>query len=824
MTTKPGSTISKAFVLDTSVLIHDPECILNFEEHDVFVPLEVINELDRIKTESSERGQAARSVQRKLLLYLPQGSGQGELPTGGKIGILMPPKETTESESPIGELLGEMGTPDHRIIATAAWFKTEGERQVILVSKDMGMTLKARAAHLETEDYRFDKTQEKDGSTEEIELADTELARFVSEEYIELPEERVPAKLDVNSYGLFVANKKIPWRHTGFGRFVVVHGTGVQVPNGAEIKARNLEQVFLLDALLNPHIHLVTVAGRAGTGKAQPLYSKIAVPTGWKTMGEMKIGDPILTPNGEAGLVTGVFPQGKQPIWVVEFTDGRKIECCKDHLWDVFREDWKAEKRGGKLIPRAECKKTGWRTVTTKELEGITKRSKKIPSLRCPTVEYPEEKHTIHPYWLGAMLGDGNIGNPHLSISNSDDAVVTRFKKTMHPEYDITLKSGCDWTIHLTGGRKGKKGGYYPRELKKLSLWGTGCFTKFIPESYLLGTRKQRLELLEGLLDTDGEVDRGGCIIFSTSSKRLRNDTQRLCWSLGFICSIGEKMPTYSYKGKKQKGAKNYRLYIRANDPTEINLIPRKKANIPKNGQYKNRIRLKIVRVRKTRRTTEMQCISVSDPSRLYITDDYIVTHNTLLTMAGALEMIGSRLYTGVCISKSNEPIGKESGFLPGTIEEKMRPWLQPYADALNFLHRRPAPQNKKQSDRKTKGGNGIQTGVKRPYDLLTESGVVEITALEHIRGRSIPNRIFIVDEAQNIPPKITKTITSRIAEGSKLVYLGDLEQIDNPYLDKFSNGLSHVRAKMRGLANASHITLKKGERSLLAEQAAKLL
>jgi PhoH-like ATPase len=197
-------------------------------------------------------------------------------------------------------------------------------------------------------------------------------------------------------------------------------------------------------------------------------------------------------------------------------------------------------------------------------------------------------------------------------------------------------------------------------------------------------------------------------------------------------------------------------------------------------------------------------------------------TGKSLLTLAASLCLIGQRHYTGVCISKPNESVGKENGFLPGTLEEKMRPWLQPYADALNFLHHQDPPQNKRQSQRKK--DDKSPTGPVKPYDRLVEAGIVEVTAIEYIRGRSIPNRIFIVDEAQNTELITMKTIASRMAEGSKLVCLGDVDQIDHAYLDKLSNGLSHIRNKMQNLHNAAHITLLKGERSLLAEQAASLL
>ena len=221
-------------------------------------------------------------------------------------------------------------------------------------------------------------------------------------------------------------------------------------------------------------------------------------------------------------------------------------------------------------------------------------------------------------------------------------------------------------------------------------------------------------------------------------------------------------------------------------------------------------------------------------------------TGKTLLSIAGALQQVreeNSR-YDGVSISRPIVALGKDIGFLPGSLEEKMKPWLQPYYDALEVLIPSKAPKEpqfaaKKVSKKSKKdsmhfgapgvvpvaSGNGAgPAALMKPYERLIRSGVVEIEALCFIRGRSIARRFFILDEAQQLTPHEVKTIITRISEGSKIVLIGDPAQIDNPYVDSRSNGLVYCRNKMHGHALAAHVKLTKGERSKLAELAADLL
>jgi PhoH-like ATPase len=150
-----------------------------------------------------------------------------------------------------------------------------------------------------------------------------------------------------------------------------------------------------------------------------------------------------------------------------------------------------------------------------------------------------------------------------------------------------------------------------------------------------------------------------------------------------------------------------------------------------------------------------------------------------------------------------------------------MRPWLQPIHDALDLIMRPTSPLGPRRKKAKNAEGGGP---VKKPYEALMEQGVIEIEALCYIRGRSIPNRFFILDEAQQLTPQEAKTIVTRMSRDSKLVLVGDPAQIDNPYVDSRSNGLVYTRNRLKGQPFVAHVALNRGERSELAEAGASLM
>ncbi|TVY09621.1 PhoH family protein [Paenibacillus cremeus] len=180
-------------------------------------------------------------------------------------------------------------------------------------------------------------------------------------------------------------------------------------------------------------------------------------------------------------------------------------------------------------------------------------------------------------------------------------------------------------------------------------------------------------------------------------------------------------------------------------------------------------------------------------------------TGKTLLTLAaGLMKVEDERKYKKLLIARPVVPMGKDIGFLPGEKEEKLRPWMQPIYDNLEFLF-----------------------DTKKPGDIdkiLAGLGSIQVEALTYIRGRSIPGQFIIIDEAQNLSKHEIKTIVSRVGEGSKIVLLGDPEQIDHPYLDASSNGLTYVVERFKEQSISGHIMLERGERSHLAQLAADLL
>jgi PhoH-like ATPase len=184
-------------------------------------------------------------------------------------------------------------------------------------------------------------------------------------------------------------------------------------------------------------------------------------------------------------------------------------------------------------------------------------------------------------------------------------------------------------------------------------------------------------------------------------------------------------------------------------------------------------------------------------------------TGKTLLAIAAGLHKVAEEnVYNRLLVSRPVFPMGKDLGFLPGDIEEKLAPWMQPIFDNVELLL-----SGHEAEKRHTKG-----------YKELVAMGIMEIEPLTYIRGRSIPNQFMIVDEAQNLTPHEIKTIITRAGEGTKIVLTGDPYQIDNPYVDASSNGLTYLVERLKTLKITGHVTMTKGERSELAELAANLL
>ena len=183
-------------------------------------------------------------------------------------------------------------------------------------------------------------------------------------------------------------------------------------------------------------------------------------------------------------------------------------------------------------------------------------------------------------------------------------------------------------------------------------------------------------------------------------------------------------------------------------------------------------------------------------------------TGKTLLALVAGLQLLlNEQRFETLLVSRPIMPLGRDLGFLPGKVSEKLEPWMKPIFDNLELLL-----------------GTQEERGKSPSYQPLIDQGIVEVEPLTYIRGRSMPRQYFIVDEAQNLTPHEVKTVITRAGEGTKIILTGDPKQIDNPYVDATSNGLTYVVERFKDSPIAGHITLRKGERSELAESAAELL
>ena len=365
----------------------------------------------------------------------------------------------------------------------------------------------------------------------------------------------------------------------------------------------------------------IIIAGRPSMGKAQPLDARVKTVTGWKRMGGLRMGDELASVDGLRSRVGAIFPQGEQPIYRVTFSDGRSTECTGDHLWRVHDRAW-AEPR----------------TLTTERVVELLgrKRYRHRLWIDAPAGEYGHsEKLPVDPWLLGALLGDAKLSGSSLVFSTSQQEMLDRLLERAGDELALHAAGGYDGRVVQAAGahRTGVAGptrNPLMDALRGLGLWGLPSQEKFIPEVYLHAPRGARLELLSGLMDTDGWVERWGSARFCSTSERLAQDVVSLVRSLGGWCSIRARQTTYTYRGTKHVGRPAFVCTIHHADPKSLFQlsVKRDRALTAPRRQWRP-VFVSVVPVR----VAEAQCISVTHPSGLYITDDYVVTHNTAFAL-----------------------------------------------------------------------------------------------------------------------------------------------------------------------------------------------
>lgn len=375
-----------------------------------------------------------------------------------------------------------------------------------------------------------------------------------------------------------------------------------------------------------------------GAGKAQPLDSKLLTPRGWVRMGDIKVGDLVITQDGTKTLVEAIFPQGDKEIFRVTFSDGSSTECCDEHLWltQTYRERTYSQrgKKQGKNWACGEPKVRNLaeiRQTLTAPHRGAKNHS--IPMVGI--VQFAHQEVPLDPYLLGALIGDGHIGEKAVSLSGADDEV---FYSLSLPEGVRARENGDEarckaW--HFIGTESGKN----PMldAMRSLGLSGKLSHEKFVPDAYKFNSPDVRLAVLRGLMDTDGWVEKAGkTTAFTTTSRQLANDVAFLVQSFGGVALETSRTTNYTHNGEKKDGRESYRLTIKM--PPDINPfhISRKRdAVVAKSSYAPARYIVAVESVG----MKPAQCIRVAHESHLYVTDDFIVTHNTYTVIASAMEL-----------------------------------------------------------------------------------------------------------------------------------------------------------------------------------------
>ena len=363
-------------------------------------------------------------------------------------------------------------------------------------------------------------------------------------------------------------------------------------------------------------------------GRAQPVTTPVLTPDGWRPIGELRIGDLVVGSDGTPTPVLGVYPQGEKDVYRVSAQDGASTLCCGEHLWTVRTA---ADKRRNKP----------WRTLQTQDMIGNLRaaqaRRYELPLLSAP-VQYPERDVPMDPYALGLLLGDGCITGATTPSFSTEDPELAEALEAALPGVEARYKDGVDYVVN----RVRAPGEVITLEnpvtgvMRALDLIGTRSHTKFVPEVYRFNTAEVRLAVLQGLLDTDGgpvtQTDRTCRVQYTTTSPQLRDDVIELVRSLGGVAYTRTRPAD-----GRTPGFANGRDVLYSHDAYVVDLrlpayvepfrLGRKRVKYEATGGGRP---MRFIDSIEPEGRAETVCIQVAAEDSLYVTDDYLLTHNTL--------------------------------------------------------------------------------------------------------------------------------------------------------------------------------------------------
>lgn len=575
----------------------------------------------------------------------------------------------------------------------------------------------------------------------------------------------------------------------GETRTIEVKVNNVKTFGGKTGEDRRLIDVLLSDYEAQNNVYLY---GEAGTGKAMPLSSKVLAEDGWKTFAEVKVGDKVWGEDGKLYEVDGVYDRGVKSVYGITMNDGGYAESCDEHLWKIYTRCDRGRKNNGRVLPLSEFKDK------IKTIDGNANAFIDVSK----AINFPEKEHVIDPYLLGVLIGDGSVTTGTPSITNPSQELfdslilpngvelVERHNLDRCLTYAITRTDVSNTNVLTT-------------ELKRLGVFGNKSITKFIPDEYLIDSLENRISLLQGLNDTDGCPD-GTHFEYSTSSEELANNYVELVRSVGGTAKIKSRVPYYKHNGIKKEGNLSFRVYCVFPDDIEPFKLAYKKERFTKRTKYFPKRFIDQVAYKGEE---EVRCISVTNPTHLYITDDYIVTHNTYI--AGIIaKRINYKLITLNC-NQYTSPLdilggqtidGYQEGRLTeawGNIDLGLNAKNQPYEGALLLLDELP------KIDPNTAGllNDGLAK-IKDDVDTveLANGTTIEVQpTISNGRGQRISRaKIFIIATGNSLLNEANKDYEANFKQDLSLQdrFVGSCYKITYNYKFEYEKILTNISSK----------------------------
>ena len=458
-----------------------------------------------------------------------------------------------------------------------------------------------------------------------------------------------------------VTNGDAVWRGELGEAIAGVSWAAIIIDESHQIKSptgRKSKWLFAL-ARKYPHAKRLCLTGTP-LAHALAVDCPVLTPSGWRSMGTLRVGDLVVGSEGRPTKVVGVWPQGVKPMYRITFSDGDSIECTGDHLWSVTSRG--RDSRGtGPLVLRTDELEKPRPAPRSKDKPGRGTRDSLMDAYGAPRwgvpivkpVEFePSVALPLDPYLLGAMLGDGTMGH-NLAITSADDEIVEHVRRALPAGYSLTRKDNrvasraADYRISSgkrggseKGPRRGPKKNPVTVAFEEMGLRGRDSATKFIPPAYLFASRENRLATLQGLCDTDGSVV-DSCAVYTTISPHLAEGVRHLAQSLGGYVHTAIEQPRISRlpQGTTCLSSLKYKLTIRMPEcPFRLS----RKAN--KWVPCKRKPRRAIVSIEPVS-PKEAQCITVDAADGLFVADRFIVTHNSPLDIFGQTRFLDPTVF-----------------------------------------------------------------------------------------------------------------------------------------------------------------------------------